>query len=223
MRLLSTWWYTPVILKFLIVNYIDIQAFQPDKMQLIKRLQSQFKLQPQIRSTNYSVNTQATTTTTTATMKTKTMSWDEFFKYKNRLIWFKRIAGGIPATMAFLTVEGTILSLPIFDPTQPILGLDPLVIVGAGTALGILGSFIAGSSTLGHAWRLFRPNLAAQLDSHQRDFYARITKYRANVPPNPTQMNFSFDFYGEKIASVKDYRIWLRRQREMINERKFKI
>lgn len=151
------------------------------------------------------------------------MNWNEFFTLKRRLSWFKRFAGGIPATFVFLTAEGALLSLPIFDPTQPILGMDPLVVVGASTALGLVGSFFTGSALAGVTWRLIRPRLASQFDAHQRNFYTRITKYRANVPPNPTQMNFNFDFYGEKIASVKDYRHWLRRQREMLKERKFNL
>ena len=151
------------------------------------------------------------------------MNWNEFFKYKKRFVWFKRFAGGIPATFAFLGVEGVVLSLPIFDPTQPIFGLDPLIVVGASTAVGLVGSFFTGSALAGLTWKLFRPKLFAQIDAYQRNFYARITRFRANVPPNPTQMNFNFDFYGEKISSVKDYRHWLRRQRQMINERKFKL
>lgn len=157
------------------------------------------------------------------TSTTPVMNWNDFFKYKKRLVWFKRFAGGVPATFAFLAAEGAVLSLPIFDPTQPILGVDPLVVVGASTAVGLLGSFFTGSALAGLAWRTLKPRLASQMDSHQKSFYARITKYRANVPPNPTQMNFSFDFYGEKIASVKDYRHWLRRQREMLKERKFNL
>ena len=151
------------------------------------------------------------------------MNWNDFFKLKRRLVWFKRLAGGVPVAFSFLAAEGALLSLPVFNPTQPILGMDPLVVVGASTALGLTASFFTGSALAGLAWKIIRPRLATQLDNHQRDFYARITKYRANVPPNPTQMNFSFDFYGEKIASVKDYRHWLRRQREMLNERKFKL
>ena len=151
------------------------------------------------------------------------INWNDFFRYKRRLVWFKRFSGGIPASIAFIGAEGALLSLPIFDPTQPILGLDPLVVVGASTALGLTASFFTGSALAGLAWRLFKPSLAAQMEAHQRNFYSRITKYRANVPPNPTQMNFNFDFYGEKIGSVKDYRNWLKRQREMIKERQFKL
>ena len=151
------------------------------------------------------------------------MRWNDYFKYKRRLVWFKRFAGGVPATFAFLAAEGAVLSLPIFDPSRPILGMDPLVIAGASTVIGLVGSFFTGSAVAGLAWRILRPKLAVQMDAHQKRFYAKISKYRANVPPNPTQMNFSFDFYGEKIASVKDYRHWLRRQKEMIRERKFNL
>lgn len=151
------------------------------------------------------------------------LNWNEFFRLRRRLVWFRRLAGGVPTTCAFLAAEGAILSMPVFDPTQPILGLDPLVIVGLGTAVGMATSFIAGSAMIGCVWRFFRPRLAAALNARQRDFYHRITQFRANVPPNPTQMNFSFDYYGEKIVSVADYRTWLRRQRQMLKERRFNL
>lgn len=150
------------------------------------------------------------------------MTWNEFFRLRKRLILFKRLAGGVPALCAFFTAEGAILSLPIFDPTAPIAGIDPLVMVGLGTALGSIAAFSTGSALLGYCWRLFNPLKAAHFDAKQRQFYARITAHRANVPPNPTQLNFSFDFYGEKVASVQDYRRWLKRQKEMISERQFK-
>ena len=150
------------------------------------------------------------------------MSWNDFFRFRKRFTLFKRFAGGIPALAAFFTAEGALLSLPLFDPTAPILGIDPLVMVGLGTAVGAVASFSAGSALIGTAWRLLNPRRAAAFDARQRDFYARVTAHRANVAPNPTQLNFSFDFYGEKVASVGDWRRWLKRQREMIKERQFK-
>jgi len=151
------------------------------------------------------------------------MNWNEFFRMRRRLTWFKRLAGGVPAVCAFFAAEGAVLSMPIFDPTRPILGLDPLIIVGCASLFGIVGSFTLGSAAMGWAWQLARPRIAAQMNQMQSSFYHRVTKYRANVPPNPTQMNFAFDFYGEKIKSVADYRAWLHRQRQMINERKFQL
>ena len=43
-------------------------------------------------------------------------------------------------------------------------------------------------------------------------FYARIKQYRAD-PASSSPQNPLPDYYGEKIASVKDYRRWLKDQR----------
>lgn len=150
------------------------------------------------------------------------MNWNDFFRFRKRFVWFKRSVGGVPALFGFFAAEGALLSLPVFDPTQPVFGIDPLVLVGIGTAVGSVASFATGSALVGTLWRLFNRQRAAQIDAMQRDFYHRITQHRANVPPNPTQLNFSFDYYGEKIGSVREYRQWLRRQRQMIQERQFK-
>lgn len=177
-------------------------------------------------TTNASPSTTTTTTTTNATNATNEtnaqLSWNEFFRLRRRLTLFKRFAGGIPVLCAFFTAEGALLSLPLFDPTAPIFGVDPLVMVGLGTAVGAVASFAAGSAAAGLAWRLCSPLRASLFDAKQRSFYHRVSAFRANVPPNPTQMNFSFDFYGEKVASVQDYRRWLRRQKQLVSERQFK-
>lgn len=150
------------------------------------------------------------------------MNWDEFFKARRRLQLIQRISG-VPFIFAFWLAEGAILSLPLFDPTKTILDMDPMVVVGLGTMIGSIASYAIGSGLSVLTWRYFRPNISQQLDQKQKDFYRRISKYRANVPPNPTQMNFNFDFYGEKIRSISDYRNWLRRQRKLITERQFAI
>lgn len=167
-------------------------------------------------------NATNTTTTTNVNETNAQLSWNEFFRLRRRLTLFKRFAGGIPALFAFFTAEGALLSLPLFDPTAPIFGVDPLVMVGLGTAVGAVASFAVGSAVAGLAWRLCSPLRASLFDAKQRSFYHRVSAFRANVPPNPTQMNFSFDFYGEKVASVQDYRRWLRRQKQLVSERQFK-
>lgn len=150
------------------------------------------------------------------------MSWPEFFFTRRRLQLIKRF-GGIPFVASFWLAEGLVLSLPIFDPTKTLFGMDPMVVVGLGSVLGSVGSYFAGAALTGLVWRWFRSSSASQLDEKQRDFYARVSKHRANVPPNPTQMNFSFDYYGEKVHSMSDYKAWLRRQRTMLKSRIFAI
>lgn len=46
----------------------------------------------------------------------------------------------------------------------------------------------------------------------EKSFYARIKRYRAD-PSASSPQNPIPDYYGEKIASVKDYRRWLKDQR----------
>lgn len=164
------------------------------------------------------------------------LSWDEFFRLRRRLQLMQRLSG-IPFVFSFWVAEGAVLSLPIFDPTRTILEMDPMVIVGLASVAGSVASYFVGATLTGAVWRRLRSPASAQLDQvrrlsvrsdcgclqKQKDFYARITRYRANVPPNPTQMNFSFDFYGEKVRSVHDYRSWLRRQHRLAAERTFQV
>lgn len=46
----------------------------------------------------------------------------------------------------------------------------------------------------------------------EKSFYSRIKRYRAD-PSSSSPQNPIPDYYGEKIASVKDYRRWLKDQR----------
>ena len=46
----------------------------------------------------------------------------------------------------------------------------------------------------------------------ETSFYGRIKRYRAD-PSASSPQNPIPDYYGEKIASVKDYRRWLKDQR----------
>jgi import inner membrane translocase subunit TIM23 len=150
------------------------------------------------------------------------LTWDRFFRLRQRRVWLQRI-GGVPAVLGFLVAESSLLSLPIFDPTQTFWGIDPLVTIALGTVGGCVASYGLGSMATGWLWSRLDPVRAAQMEACQRNFYARISKYRANVPPNPTQLSFSLDYYGEKIRSVRDYRRWLRKQRELKARRVFSL
>lgn len=130
----------------------------------------------------------------------------------------QRLAG-IPVAFGFLMGETAFLSLPLFDPTKQVAGMDPLMAVGLGTIVGLIGSYGLGIGLASVALRYWRPSLQRQLDAKQADFYQRVVRYRANVPPNPTKINFAFDYYGEKVHSIPDYRNWLRRQYQLKRDR----
>ncbi len=98
------------------------------------------------------------------------MSWKEFFKTRRRLQLIQRIAG-VPFAFGFLTCETAALSLPIFDPTRLIFGIDPLVVVGISTIAGTILSYAAGVAVSGVIWRKFRPQLASNLNEVRKIDY----------------------------------------------------
>lgn len=91
------------------------------------------------------------------------ITWSEFFKTRRRVQIFQRIAG-VPFAFAFFTAESVVLSLPIFDPTRMIFGMDPLVVVGASTIFGSVASYFLGVTLSGIIWRKLRPALSQQLN-----------------------------------------------------------
>ena len=91
------------------------------------------------------------------------LSWQQFFVARRRLLIFQRMAG-IPFAFGFLAAESAFLSLPVFDPTKLILGMDPLIIVGISTLSGSVLSYFLGVAVSGGLWRRFKPTIAAQLN-----------------------------------------------------------
>ncbi|KAK3648487.1 TIM23 complex component [Elasticomyces elasticus] len=57
-----------------------------------------------------------------------------------------------------------------------------------------------------------RRGWAKAIQGKEKSFYRRIQKYRAD-PSSSSPQNPIPDYYGEKVASVKDYRRWLKDQR----------
>lgn len=91
------------------------------------------------------------------------ITWSEFFKMRRKLQIFQRIAG-VPFAFAFFTAESVVLSLPIFDPTKMIFGMDPLLVVGASTIGGSIASYFLGVTLSGIIWRKLKPDLSQQLN-----------------------------------------------------------
>lgn len=152
----------------------------------------------------------------------KISNWNEFFDARRNLSWLKRLLGNLPASMIFLTAEGTVLSLPVFNPTTTIAGIDPVMAIGAGTIVGSLVAAATGGWLFGCIHRWAWPDWWSMYHLKEGEWCRRVTKWRANVPPSPVQFA-SHDFYGEGVRSVVDYRRWLKKQRSLIASRKFNI
>ncbi len=91
-------------------------------------------------------------------------NWNEFFAQRK---WMRRAQfafGGLPVLGAFLLADITFLSMPLVNPTQEILGMNPIVAAGLGTTIGGFGSFLAGRTLFSTLWRRIRPQDSAQLD-----------------------------------------------------------
>lgn len=100
---------------------------------------------------------------TNAAQSETMITWSEFFKTRRKLQIFQRIAG-IPFAFAFFTAESVVLSLPIFDPTKMIFGMDPLLVVGASTIGGSIASYFLGVALSGVVWRKLKPELSQKLN-----------------------------------------------------------
>ena len=74
----------------------------------------------------------------------------------------------MPSALAFIMAEGALLSLPVFDPTQTILGVDPLVMIGLTTIGGTLTSYLVGGALTGVLWRGLKPG-TARTDGRQAE------------------------------------------------------
>lgn len=148
-------------------------------------------------------------------------NWNDFFVSRRRLRWMQRVFGGVPASLAFLTTESTALTLPIFNPTAPIFGMDPMMVIGATTLTGMAVSFLVGGFTFRFWHRWWWPSWYVRFEEMESDFARRVSRFRANVPPNPTQLTGT-DFYGESVGSVRDYRRWIRQQLKLKASRQFK-
>lgn len=91
------------------------------------------------------------------------MTWSQYFKTRRKLQLMQRL-GGVPFIFLFLAAEGSLLTLPMFDPTQPVFGVDPMIMVGLSTIGGSIMSYLLGSSATGAVWRYFYPSEAGILD-----------------------------------------------------------
>ncbi|RCK64596.1 Presequence translocated-associated motor subunit PAM17, mitochondrial [Candida viswanathii] len=144
---------------------------------------------------------------TTAATQPK-LTWVDYFNLKKQNTRINTIAG------VFTGVGGAFLTLSYLgnieiDVEKPIMGFDPLMIMGGAVVLGGLVGYLVGPF-IGSF--VFRMTNRAQLQQFERRNSEFLTKLRANRP-DPSSQSFSNpipDYYGEKIYSLKDYMQWLR-------------
>ncbi|KAK9451373.1 mitochondrial import protein Pam17-domain-containing protein [Limtongia smithiae] len=137
------------------------------------------------------------------------LAWDEFLKYRSYRRVFQIVCAGVTGMLGLIVGWGYVNAIEI-DPTQPILGVDPMIFLG-----GILFLFAGFCALLG-------PSLAnivfkyVFLRSKKEPFRVKEDLFLEHIKSNrvdPSYQSFANpvpDYYGEKITSLHGYRRWLR-------------
>ncbi|CAZ79417.1 unnamed protein product [Tuber melanosporum] len=168
---------------------------------------------------NASTTTTTTTTSSTSPITTATSSsqsneklgWDTFLQLRKQRRRYNLVSSLFTSALGTTAGVGYLANKEI-DPTQMIMGMDPIILFGLATvscgALGWLAGPVLGSS----AFSVVKRRIMGQINEREREFLQHIKKNRVD----PSFQSFSNpvpDYYGEKIGSIKQYKQWLKDQR----------
>lgn len=161
-----------------------------------------------LASRNFSTSIIRSNKETPTTTTTQDLTWNDFFHLRRTQ---RKINVASSVFTAFLgsNMSWIYLSNMQIDPTQMIMGFDPLVIVSAGlVASGALG-YLFGPIFGSQFFKLWKSKSLTQFNIKNREFLEHIKANRVDA----SSQSFSNpvpDYYGEKIGSIKAYRQWLR-------------
>lgn len=136
------------------------------------------------------------------------MNWVEFFKLKKQNSRINLVSSGFTGALgAFVTL--TALGNIEMDVEKPIMGLDPIMVMGGLVVLGGAFGFILGPFFGTSVFNLRHKAVLKQFKTKDNLFFQHIKAKRVD----PSSQSFSNpvpDYYGEKIYSLNDYKQWLR-------------
>ncbi|KAI5805890.1 mitochondrial import protein Pam17, partial [Geopyxis carbonaria] len=143
--------------------------------------------------------------------QSQTLDWDSFLRLRRMKRRYNLVSS------IFTSVVGTSIGMGYLankeiDVTQPVMGMDPLILFGLATiSCGAVG-WLAGPAIGGQVFGVMNRRWTTQIAEREREFLTRIRKNRVD-PSSQSMSNPVPDYYGEKIGSVQQYRQWLRDQR----------
>ncbi|KAI6656449.1 Presequence translocated-associated motor subunit PAM17, mitochondrial-like [Oopsacas minuta] len=145
------------------------------------------------------------------------LTFKEYRSIRRRMKWRDLgmgMLGGIVSMYGF--IEMFIRYQPdLFTMSQeevkPILGIDPLIILGMGGISSLLIGYLAMNHGTSAIWHLTHPEISKELSQRDKDLMQRIAAYRFK---GTTQQSWEDDYHGEKIYTLSDYRQWIRKQQQ---------
>ncbi|KAL7425195.1 TIM23 complex component [Cryptotrichosporon argae] len=142
------------------------------------------------------------------------LTWPHYLSLRRQRRLWSTITT-VPTTAAGLVLGGGYFAGLEADPTQTIMGIEPMYVY-AGATLGCMAlGYLVGPSLGSSLFSLTHPKLTrgspAPLQIMDREFFHRIRARRVD-PSFQSVNNPAPDFYGEKITSLATYRRWLRDQ-----------
>ncbi|CAG8950301.1 hypothetical protein HYFRA_00006794 [Hymenoscyphus fraxineus] len=145
------------------------------------------------------------------------LNWNTFFKLRKKRRRYQ-LASSIGSSATAFVTGAQLLTTTDMDKLSAQIPLDPFISFGLITfACGGLG-WLAGPFVGTAAFNLNNNKYRKQIDEREREFYARIKKFRVD-PSTSSVANPVPDYYGEKIGSVTEYRHWLKDQRAFNRKR----
>lgn len=145
------------------------------------------------------------------TTKLPALGWNEFFKLRGQKRKINLVSSVATGFVGLVGGAGYFGEKEI-DPSQLILGLDPLLVFGAATAGCGAAGWLAGPVLGSSVWRIMLRNRLPEMTARENEFFGHIRRHRVD----PSFQSFSNpvpDYYGEKIKSLSGYRRWLKDQR----------
>ncbi|GAA5931619.1 Pam17p [Sporobolomyces koalae] len=171
-------------------------------------------------SQRFASSSSASTLSAQEVQLAKQIDWPTYLSLRKSQRVYGLVAS-VPTTLIGFFGGASYFATIESDPTELILGLQPVYIYGIAT-IGCIGlGWLAGPILGSTIWKAVHRKGVKSIEAKDKDFFAHVVKNRADASRNSVA-NPIPDYYAEKVGSLKDYRHWLRDQRTFMRKSAFK-